>query len=74
LRRAASAWTACNAKYVDHLPLYRQEAIFARHGIELPRNLLAGWIGRIGFALQPLVDALKARLLACPILHADECH
>mgnify|MGYP001210573210 CR=1 FL=1 len=59
-------------KYVDHLPLYRQEAIYARHGIELPRNLLADWIGRIGFALQPLVDALKARLLACPILHADE--
>ena len=28
-------------KYGDHLPLYRQEAIFARHGIELSRTTLA---------------------------------
>ena len=59
-------------KYVDHLPLYRQEAIFARHGIELSRTTLAEWTGVIGLRLQPLVDALKARLLQSPVLHADE--
>jgi transposase len=59
-------------KYVDHLPLYRQEAIFARHGITLSRTTLAEWIGRIGLALQPLVDALHTRLRAAPVLHADE--
>ncbi|MHB1271450.1 MAG: IS66 family transposase [Rhodanobacter sp.] len=59
-------------KYTDHLPLYRQEAIFARHGIELSRTTLAEWIGVIGLRLQPLVDALRSRLLDAPVLHADE--
>jgi len=59
-------------KYTDHLPLYRQEAIFARSGIELSRTTLAEWIGVVGLRLQPLVDALHARLLTEPILHADE--
>lgn len=59
-------------KYADHLPLYRQEAIFARHGITLSRTTLAEWIGVIGLRLQPLVDVLHARLLEAPVLHADE--
>ena len=59
-------------KYVDHLPLYRQEAIFARHGIVLGRNTLAEWMGRVGLALQPLFDALRTQLLTAPVLHADE--
>lgn len=59
-------------KYQDHLPLYRQEAIFARHGIELKRTTLAEWIGVIGVRLQPLVDRLREKLLTSPVLHADE--
>ena len=59
-------------KYADHLPLYRQETIFARHGIELSRTTLAEWIGVIGWQLQPLVDRLRAKLLEAPVLHADE--
>ena len=59
-------------KYVDHLPLYRQEAISARHGVALSRTTLAEWMGRIGLALQPLFDALRIQLLAAPVLHADE--
>jgi transposase len=60
------------AKYLDHLPLYRQEAIYARSGVALSRSTLAEWIGAIGVALQPLVDAVRRELLACPVLHADE--
>jgi transposase len=60
------------AKYVDHLPLYRQEAIYARSGIELGRSTLAEWVGAIGVALAPLAAALRAELLAQPVLHADE--
>jgi transposase len=59
-------------KYVDHLPLYRQEAIFARHGIALSRTTLAEWMGWAGLALQPLFDALRTQLLTAPVLHADE--
>lgn len=60
------------AKYADHLPLYRQEGIFARAGVEIARSTLAQWVGSCGVALQPLVDAMKDELLAERVLHADE--
>ena len=60
------------AKYVDHLPLYRQEAIFARSGVAIARSTQGEWIGACGVALQPLVDRLQHELRIQPILHADE--
>ena len=60
------------AKYADHLPLYRQEGIFARAGMALPRSTLAQWVGICGVRLQPLVDALKDEVLRHSVLHADE--
>jgi hypothetical protein len=60
------------AKYADHLPLYRQEAIFERAGMGLSRSTLAQWVGACGVQLQPLVDALKAEMLGRSELHADE--
>lgn len=60
------------SKYVDHLPLYRQEAIYARSGVELGRTSMAEWLGAAGVALQPLVAALRRQLLSHPVLHADE--
>ncbi len=60
------------AKYLDHAPLYRQEQIFARAGLALPRSTLAQWVGACGVKLQPLVDQLRTSLLGRPVLHADE--
>ena len=60
------------AKYSDHLPLYRQERIFGRAGVEIPRSTLAQWVGICGVQLQPLVDALKEEILSHSVLHADE--
>jgi transposase len=60
------------AKYQDHLPLYRQEAIFARAGVAIARSTLAQWVGQCGVALQPVTDALRAEVLTHPVLHADE--
>jgi transposase len=60
------------SKYADHLPLYRQEQIYARAGVELPRSTLADWVGRCGVELTPLVEELRQQLLAQPVLHADE--
>lgn len=59
-------------KYADHLPLYRQEAIFGRAGLAIPRSTLAQWVGTCGVRLQPLVDALKESILKHRVLHADE--
>lgn len=60
------------AKYADHLPLYRQEAIYARAGVPLARSTLAQWVGSCGVQLQPLVDALRQEVLAHSVVHADE--
>jgi transposase len=60
------------AKYLDHLPLYRQEHIFQRAGMAIARSTLAQWVGECGAQLQPLVDALSAELLRHDVLHADE--
>ena len=60
------------AKYADHQPLYRQEGIFERAGMAIPRSTLAQWVGVCGVRLQPLVDALKVALLERAVLHADE--
>lgn len=60
------------SKYLDHLPLYRQEAICPQRGGAQPHD--PGRVDRRhqGVALQPLVDALRRELLTCPVLHADE--
>jgi transposase len=60
------------SKYVDHLPLYRLEAMFKRNGVEIGRNTLAEWVGAVGLRLQPLVDAMRLELHGCGVLHADE--
>jgi transposase len=60
------------AKYADHLPLYRQEQIFARAGLAIPRSTLGAWVGGCGVQLQPLVDALHQEILRQRVLHADE--
>jgi len=60
------------AKYLDHAPLYRQEGIFERAGLALPRSTLAQWVGACGVRLQPLAEGIKALLLTRAVLHADE--
>lgn len=54
-----SAAANSSAKLSDHLPLYRQERIFGRAGLAIPRSTLAQWVGQTGVQLQPLVDALR---------------
>lgn len=60
------------SKYQDHLPLYRLEQIAARDNVILSRSTLAEWVGRVGVALQPLVDRLVWHLLQGNTLHTDE--
>lgn len=60
------------AKYADHLPLYRQETIFGRAGLAIPRSTLGAWVGACGVRLQPLADALKEAILDHHVLHAEQ--
>ena len=60
------------AKYVDHLPLHRQGAIFGREGLNIPRLTLCEWTLRSIELLQPIVAAQKRRLLAGGVLQTDD--
>lgn len=60
------------SKYDDHLPLYRQGEILARHGAEIPRSTLTDWCGQAVAALRPLIAELKAQVLNSSRLHADD--
>ena len=60
------------AKYADHLPLYRQEEIYAREGVELDRSTMADWVGGASRTLRPLVEALKSYVLSAEKLHGDD--
>ena len=61
------------AKYCDHLPLYRQQAILEREaGVEISRATLDGWVMRVGELLEPIVRTMRRDLLAEPYLQADE--
>ncbi len=61
------------AKYSDHLPLYRQQAILEREaGVEISRATLDGWVMRVGELLQPAVAVMHQDLLRASYLQADE--
>lgn len=60
------------AKYVDALPLHRQEAIFARHGVALPRATQAAWMIGLTAPLQPLMNLLDERLRDSGYIRMDE--
>jgi transposase len=60
------------SKYADHLPLYRQQQIYARDGIELERSTLADWVGQTAVLLEPLIEALRVGVLASYVVHGDD--
>ena len=60
------------SKYQDALPLYRQETILQRIGVDIPRATLANWMIRAGTLIQPLINLLQDRLLAYDIIQMDE--
>jgi len=60
------------SKYADHLPLYRQSAIYAREGVELDRSTLADWVGQSSALLRPLGEGLARHVLAAGKVHADD--
>ena len=60
-------------KYVDGLPLARQEKIWKREGIELSRATLANWVIQCAQRwLKPLYRHMKHTLLTSSVIYADE--
>ncbi len=60
------------AKFKDHLPLYRQENIFQRMGVDIARNTLAHWVIKSSDVLLPLYQLLQSNIIDHDIAYADE--
>ena len=60
------------AKYCDHLPLYRQEKMWERIAVNLPRSSLCGWVLKAAELCEPLVKQLQKAIVAYDYAQADE--
>jgi transposase len=61
------------AKYCDHLPLYRQEAIYkTRHGVDLPRQTMAEWMGLAADWLRSIYEQLRGEVTGSGYVQVDE--
>jgi len=62
-----------SSKYADHLPLYRLEQIFARHGVEITRRTLSEWNGAVADLLEPIVRAMhREQVCQSPWIQCDD--
>jgi transposase len=59
-------------KYDDHLPLYRQNEILERAGIEIPRSTMAGWVASCAQLIEPIVEEIKKVVFASSEIHGDD--
>jgi transposase len=59
------------SKYADHTPLHRLHRIYARSGTEIPVSTLADWTAGVATLVEPLADALAARVRQAAIVRTD---
>ncbi|HEY8660791.1 MAG TPA: IS66 family transposase [Hanamia sp.] len=60
------------AKYCDHLPLYRQESIWRRLDVDMPRSSLCGWVMKTADLCEPLIKLLRLTIINYDYAQADE--
>jgi transposase len=60
------------SKFADHLPLHRQEQIFERHGVEISRKTMGGWLPAVAELLDPLYQAGKKVLFESRVIGTDD--
>ena len=60
------------SKYADHLPLNRQEGVFARQGVDISRSTMCGWVRDSAALLNPIVIELKREVLNSKKIHTDD--
>jgi transposase len=72
LASASAVAYVMSQKFVEAMPLYRQEKHFERLGIELPRANLSNWMLKGGEMIEPIYNRMHEKLLELDILHADE--
>jgi len=59
-------------KYADHLPLYRQDGIFKRFGVNIPRSTQSDWMRRTAEAIDPLAGRIAELIREGEIIQTDD--
>lgn len=59
-------------KFANHLPLHRQESIFGREGMRIPKQTLCDWTLASGEALRPIVERLLQIVCSGVVLQLDD--
>jgi transposase len=59
-------------KYADHLPLYRQEGILRRQGVEISRSTMCDWMAIAAELLAPIVKLMLAKILKSQVVQNDD--
>src|SRR5438094_4440076 len=60
------------AKWADHQPLHRQEKMFERHGIDISRKTMGGWMAQCAELLDPLYQLMKKEVLSSKVIGTDD--
>ncbi len=60
------------SKFGDHLPLYRQEQIFARQGVPLKRSTLCDWLKQSADLVRPLYELLHSDIKKSQVIGSDD--
>ena len=60
------------SKYGDHLPLYRLERIFKRHGLKISRSTTCGWMAQCAELLKPLYSLMTEQIRHSKVIHTDD--
>jgi hypothetical protein len=60
------------AKTVDHLPLNRQAKVFKRHGADISRKTMGGWMAQSAELLHPLYVSMKEVLFQSKVIGTDD--
>jgi len=60
------------SKFSDHLPLYRLERIFARHGVMIARSTMCGWMREAANLVNPLYELMCERIRQSRVIHTDD--
>jgi transposase len=60
------------SKYADHQPLYRQEGIYKRFGVEISRSTMCDWMAVSADLLTPIVKLMKSKILCSKVVQNDD--
>src|SRR5215831_19100443 len=59
-------------KFVEHMPLYRQQDELARADVLISRSTLCGWLKQCAQLFKPLVELMHKAVLQSHVIQADE--